>query len=47
LIDFFSPAFFSFVYLDSIPHLSELQRKYKDVDVTIIGSSNEQDEQVP
>ncbi|KAF9900901.1 hypothetical protein BX616_002459 [Lobosporangium transversale] len=31
--------------LQSIPHLSELQRKYKDVDVTIIGSTNEQDEQ--
>ncbi|KAF9208228.1 hypothetical protein BGZ49_009448 [Haplosporangium sp. Z 27] len=29
----------------TIPHLSELQRKYKDVDVTIIGSTNEQDEQ--
>ncbi|KAK3816645.1 MAG: thioredoxin-like protein [Benniella sp.] len=31
--------------LQSIPHLSELQRKYKDVDVTIIGSTNEKDEQ--
>ncbi|KAF9290969.1 hypothetical protein BGZ68_005556 [Mortierella alpina] len=31
--------------LQSIPHLSELQRKYKDVDVTIVGSTNEQDEQ--
>ncbi|KAF9435079.1 hypothetical protein BGZ76_006913 [Entomortierella beljakovae] len=29
----------------TIPHLSELQRKYKDVDVTIVGSTNEQDEQ--
>ncbi|KAF9349074.1 hypothetical protein BGX34_002070 [Mortierella sp. NVP85] len=29
----------------TIPHLSELQRKYKDVDVTIIGSTNEKDEQ--
>ncbi|KAG0012661.1 hypothetical protein BGZ80_011596, partial [Entomortierella chlamydospora] len=28
-----------------IPHLSELQRKYKDVDVTIVGATNEQDEQ--
>ncbi|KAI1306552.1 hypothetical protein EDD11_004715 [Mortierella claussenii] len=29
----------------TIPRLSELQRKYKDVDVTIIGTTNEQDEQ--
>ncbi|KAF9362023.1 hypothetical protein BGX26_006540 [Mortierella sp. AD094] len=29
----------------TIPHLSELQRKYKDVDVTIVGATNEQDEQ--
>ncbi|KAG0082083.1 hypothetical protein BGZ93_002529 [Podila epicladia] len=29
----------------TIPHLSELQRKYKDVDVTIVASTNEQDEQ--
>ncbi|KAG0307823.1 hypothetical protein BGZ98_009683 [Dissophora globulifera] len=29
----------------TIPHLSELQRKYKDVDVTIIGSTIEPDEQ--
>ncbi|KAF9196360.1 hypothetical protein BGZ50_000762 [Haplosporangium sp. Z 11] len=29
----------------TIPHLSELQRKYKDVDVTIVGSTNEPDEQ--
>ncbi|KAF9946906.1 hypothetical protein BGZ65_009304 [Modicella reniformis] len=29
----------------TIPHLSELQRKYRDVDVTIIGSTNEKDEQ--
>ncbi|KAG0339648.1 hypothetical protein BG004_006724 [Podila humilis] len=28
----------------TIPHLSELQRKYKDVDVTIVASTNEQDE---
>ncbi|KAF9927924.1 hypothetical protein FBU30_002762 [Linnemannia zychae] len=28
----------------SVPHLSELQRKYKDVDVTIVGTTNEQDE---
>lgn len=31
--------------VQSIPHLSELQRKYKDVDVTIVASTNEQDEQ--
>ncbi|KAI8352671.1 thioredoxin-like protein [Mortierella sp. GBAus27b] len=31
--------------LQSIPFLSELQRKYKDVDVTIIGTTNEKDEQ--
>ncbi|KAI7818820.1 thioredoxin-like protein [Gamsiella multidivaricata] len=31
--------------LQSIPHLSELQRKYKDVDVTIVGATNEKDEQ--
>ncbi|KAF9108319.1 hypothetical protein BGX29_001596 [Mortierella sp. GBA35] len=30
--------------LQSIPHLSELQRKFKDVDVTIVGATNEQDE---
>ncbi|KAF9416035.1 hypothetical protein BGZ94_010310 [Podila epigama] len=30
--------------LQSIPHLSELQRKYKDVDVTIVASTNEKDE---
>ncbi|KAF9910406.1 hypothetical protein EC991_006671 [Linnemannia zychae] len=28
----------------TIPHLSELQRKFKDVDVTIVGATNEQDE---
>lgn len=36
-----------FFALLSIPHLSKLQDKYKDVDVTIIGSTNEKDEQVP
>ncbi|KAG0355876.1 hypothetical protein BGZ54_000934 [Gamsiella multidivaricata] len=30
----------------TIPHLSELQRKYKDVDVTIVGATNEKDEQL-
>lgn len=37
--------FFSFAPF-SIPHLSELQRKFKDVDVTIVGATNEQDEGV-
>jgi len=39
-------AWFSLGWFLSIPHLSELQHKFKDVDVTIVGATNEQDEDV-